>query len=115
MSFKVALLSVDKPYISVAWFTVKPERHSDFEQAFQDSGMLTRPSVIDGYIGAHLFKSADDSNQYCVIGQWTTRESYTQWQLVASNSAPKEPLKRLADSLENNRLGVLFEGPVQSS
>lgn len=100
------------PYTSVAWFTVKPGRHSDFERAFHDAGMLTRPSVIDGYLGAQLFRSTDDSRQYCVIGHWTSLDSYAQWQQMASKDAPADALKRLGDALESNRLGVLFEGPL---
>ncbi len=101
------------PYTSVAWFTVKSGRHSDFEQAFHDSGMLTRPEVIDGYLGARLFRSADDSRQYCVIGHWTSVGAYAEWQKMASRDAPQEALARLGESLESNRLGVLFEGPIQ--
>lgn len=104
---------MDKPYTSVAWFTVKPHRAEDFESAFHDSGMLTRPSIIDGYLGAQLFRASDDSRQYCVIGHWTSLDSYAQWQTMASKDAPREALARLADALESNRLGVLFEGPIQ--
>lgn len=113
MLFKAELLNVDNAFTSVAWFTVKPGKFSDFEDAFRDSGMLTRPASIEGYLGAHLYKSTDESRQYCVIGQWTTREAYAQWQEIASHNAPHEALIRLRESLESNRLGVLFEGPLQ--
>ena len=100
-------------FTSVAWFTVKPDRNQEFEEAFHNSGMLIRPKKIEGFIGAQLFRSTDDTNQYFVLGQWATKESYAQWQLVASHDAPRDAIAQLAETLENNRLGVLFEGPVQ--
>jgi heme-degrading monooxygenase HmoA len=105
--------NVADSFTSVAWFTVQDGRHADFESAFHDSGMLTRPEIIDGYLGARLFRSTDDSRQYCVIGQWTSIAAYEEWQQMASRGAPQEALARLSDSIESNRLGVLFEGPIQ--
>lgn len=99
---------MNNEYTSVAWFKVKPGMNADFERAFHDAGMLTRSSALEGCISTRLFRSTDDSDQYFVIGRWTSSESYAQWQEIAVPGAPKDALKRMTDSLETNRLGVLM-------
>ena len=98
-----------EPYVSIAWFRVKPGRNQDFERAFHDAGMLTRPEATGGYLGARLHRATDGSNQYFVLGHWTTVESYAQWQTIAAEGAPREALNRMMDALEKNRPGVLVE------
>lgn len=45
------------PVQSVIHFVVKPGRAADFELAFQAAGMLTRPSIFEGFHGAELLRS----------------------------------------------------------
>lgn len=103
---------MSEPYKSVAWFKVKEGRNADFESAFHEAGMLTRSSALDGCIHTRLYKSTDGTNQYFVIGEWDSEETYALWQQMAVPGAPKDALERMTDSLERNRLGVLMT-PVE--
>ena len=100
-------------FTSVAWFKVKEGRKADFVSAFNDAGMLTRSSKLEGCLDTCLYQSTDDTNQYFVIGHWDSKETYAQWQQLAVPGAPKEALARMRDALETNRLGVLML-PVSS-
>lgn len=103
---------MSEPYTSVAWFKVKEGRNADFESAFHEAGMLTRSSALDGCIDTRLYQSTDGTNQYFVIGEWDSEETYALWQQMAVPGAPKDALGRMTDSLERNRLGVLMT-PVE--
>ena len=99
---------MSEPYTSVAWFRVKEGCNNDFECGFHDAGMLTRSALLEGCLDTRLYRSSDGSNQYFVIGHWDSKESYALWQEMAVPGAPQDALKRMTDSLEKNRLGVLM-------
>ena len=97
-----------EPFTSIVWFKVKPGMNAEFEKAFLEAGMLTRPSAIDGYLGAHLHHSLMHEDEYYVLGSWTTEESYAAWQEVASVGAPVEAIKRMSAALLEHRPNVLM-------
>ena len=99
---------MDELYTSVAWFKAKDGHTEDFESAFFDSGMKSRCLTVPGCVDITVFRSADDSNQYFMIGHWTSKEAYALWQERAVAEAPAEPFARLVDAVEKNRLGVLL-------
>jgi heme-degrading monooxygenase HmoA len=90
---------VSAAFHSVIRFQVKPGREADFEAAFRDAGMLTRPRAVPGYLGADLVRSADATGEYLVLGRWTSAEAYAAWQAIAAQDAPREALRRLVDTL----------------
>lgn len=97
------------PVRSVIRFKVKPGRQADFEAAFADCGMLSRPRAVAGFIEAQLLRGLDGSPEYLVIGSWASVEAYRTWQGVSAVDAPKEPLARLVDTLQDPAPGSLFE------
>lgn len=84
---------------SLIRFQVKPGREADFEAAFQDSGMLTRPRAVPGYLGADLVRAAEGPCEYLVLGRWTSAEAYAAWQAISMADAPREALRRLVETL----------------
>lgn len=95
-------------FTSIVWFKVKPGMNAEFESAFLDAGMLTRPAVIDGFIEAHLHHSLMHDDEYYVLGSWTSEESYAAWQSMASEGAPKGAMRRLSDVLVEFKPNVLM-------
>lgn len=93
---------------SVIRFQVKPGRAADFEAAFAETGMLSRPRGIDGFRGAELVKDLAGDGEYLVIGVWTDAESYRAWQAVSAAQAPREAMGRLLDTLVDPRPGRLY-------
>ena len=96
------------PFTSIVWFKIKPGMNAEFECAFLEAGMLTRPSAIDGYLGAHLHHSLMHEDEYYVLGSWTTEESYAAWQEVASDGAPVDAIKRMSAAILEHRPNVLM-------
>jgi len=93
---------------SVIRFQVKPGRAPDFEAAFAETGMLTRPRAIEGFQGAELVKDLAGEGEYLVIGVWSDAESYRAWQAVSAAQAPREAMGRLLDTLVDPRPGRLY-------
>lgn len=93
---------------SVIRFQVKPGREADFEAAFAETGMLTRPRELPGFRGAELVRSLADAGEYLVIGVWDDAETYREWQARSAADAPKEALRRLVDTLLDPRPGALY-------
>jgi heme-degrading monooxygenase HmoA len=90
---------VSAAFHSVIRFQVKPGREADFEAAFRDAGMLTRPRAVSGYLGADLVRATDAPGEYLVLGRWASAEAYAGWQAVSMADAPREALRRLVDTL----------------
>lgn len=84
---------------SVIRFQVKPGREAEFEAAFRDAGMLTRPRAVPGYLGADLIRATDGLPEYLVLGRWTSAEAYAAWQAISMKDAPREALRRMVDTL----------------
>lgn len=95
-------------YTSLVWFRVNPGMNAEFESAFLDAGMLTRPAAIDGYNGAHLHHSLMNPDEYFVIGSWTSEKAYADWQEIASSGAPVDAMKRLGRCLAEHRPNTLM-------
>ncbi|WP_374579620.1 antibiotic biosynthesis monooxygenase [Phenylobacterium sp.] len=92
---------------SVIRFRVKPGREADFEAAFGQTGMLTRPRAIDGFLGAELV-AAESGGEYLVIGAWRDAEAYRAWQAVSAADAPREAMRALLDTLADPRPGAVY-------
>jgi heme-degrading monooxygenase HmoA len=99
---------VTTPVRSVIRFEVKPGREADFEAAFAASGMLTRPSAVDGFMEAELLRAVDRPSEYVVIGSWASVSAYRDWQAISAAGAPREALARLVDTLIDPRPGLVF-------
>ena len=69
-------------YTSIIRFLVKPGRESTFEAAFAETGMLQRPSAINGFVKAELVRSLDDPSAYYVVGEWETEQAYADWEAL---------------------------------
>ncbi|WP_374658542.1 antibiotic biosynthesis monooxygenase [Phenylobacterium sp.] len=93
---------------SVIRFQVKPGREADFEAAFAETGMLSRPRQIQGFLGAELVKDLAGDGEYLVIGLWSDAEAYRSWQAVSAAGAPREAMGRLLDALVDPRPGRLY-------
>jgi heme-degrading monooxygenase HmoA len=93
---------------SIIWFKVRPGAETDFESAFDDAGMLTRPIQIDGFGGAELLRSTTSPHEYYVVGTWSSPAAYAAWHAISNNGAPPEALARLIDSIAEHRPGQLF-------
>ena len=98
-----------EPFTSLVWFKITPGTNAEFEAAFTEAGMLTRPSAIDGYLGAHLHRSLMHADEYYVLGRWTSEESYAAWQAVASKDAPVDAIRRMSAVIVEHRPNVLME------
>jgi heme-degrading monooxygenase HmoA len=95
-------------YTSLISFHVAPGRAADFETAFEETEMLTRPQQIAGYRGAELHRGIDDPDTYIVIGRWDTVDAYRAWQQVSARTAP-DALDRLLDTLTELTPGHIFQ------
>ena len=96
------------PVRSVIRFQVKPGREAEFEAAFAETGMLSRPRRIEGFLGAELVKDLGGAGEYLVIGLWSGAESYRAWQAASTAQAPREAMGRLLDTLVDPRPGRLY-------
>jgi heme-degrading monooxygenase HmoA len=94
---------------SVIRFQVKPGREGEFEAAFAETGMLTRPRDVPGFVGAELVRGLEGQGGYLVIGTWTDEQAYREWQRRSASGAPAGALARLLETLENPKPGVLYE------
>ena len=105
---------------SLIRFSVKPGRESDFEAAFEASGMLTRPLAIEGFLRAELLRSRATPAEYYVIGQWDSAEAYASWQKASLVGADARVTAGLLDTLVDPKPGRLFDviassGPARTS
>ena len=93
---------------SIIWFKVRPGAETAFESAFNDAGMLTRPTRIAGFGGAELLRSTTASGEYYVVGTWSSPAAYAEWHAISNDGAPPEALARLIDVVAEHRPGQLF-------
>ena len=95
---------------SLIRFVPKPGREADFEAAFEAAGMLTRPSAVEGFLGAELLRSCETPAEYCVIGEWRSPEAYARWQELSLRGADPKRVAALLDTLVEPAPGRLFVG-----
>lgn len=103
------------PVRSILRFDVQAGREADFENAFEASGMLTRPKAVAGFLGAELLRSDDSPTEYYVIGRWASAEAYAQWQQVSLEAPDARSTASLFDTLVDPRPGRLFSAVSTSS
>lgn len=94
--------------MSLVWFKVKPGMNEEFELAFIDAGMLERPKLVPGFRFVHLHRSLMNDDEYFVLGEWDTEESYAEWQRRAQDGAPLDALRRLGATLVEHRPNTLM-------
>lgn len=94
---------------SLIRFQVRDGAQAEFERAFGDAGMLTRPRAVAGFIGAELLRSHQHGNEYIVTAQWSSPQAYAEWQRQAQSGAPRDALLRLGATLIDPQPGQLFE------
>lgn len=92
---------------SIVWFKVHPGMNDEFVAAFLAAGMLERPRAVGGYRGAALHRSLMCDDEYFVLGEWDSEESYAQWQAIASAGAPRDALRRMRACLADHRPNTL--------
>lgn len=95
-------------FTSIIRFDVQPGAEAAFEEAFEKSGMLSRPKVIEGFCGAELVKSIEPPATYHVIGRWQSRQAYIDWQDVAAAQADPAAMTNLLQALVAPKPGKLF-------
>lgn len=100
-------------YTSLITFHVAPGRSAEFEAAFEQTGMLTRPQEVAGFRGAELLRGTDDPDTYIVLGTWDSVDAYREWQDRSAQDVPG--LAELLDTLRDLRAGQLFHPAAQSS
>ena len=61
---------------SIIWFKVRPGAETAFESAFDDAGMLTRPTQIDGFGGAELSGRRLHRTSTTRFGTWSSPAAY---------------------------------------
>jgi heme-degrading monooxygenase HmoA len=93
---------------SIVWFKVRPGAETAFESAFDDAGMLSRPTHIDGFGGAELLRSTTSPDEYYVVGTWSSPAAYAAWHAISNDGAPPEAMARLIDAIAEHRPGQLF-------
>jgi len=94
---------------SVIRFEVRAGQEAEFESAFRDAGMLTRPRSIAGFMGGQLLKSRDEKGAYIVIAEWSHAGAYAAWQAQSQQDAPRDAMKRLAATLVDPTSGRVFD------
>lgn len=95
-------------FVSLITFKVHPNREYQFVEAFNDSGMLSRPREIKGFVSAELIRQQDDPTRFAVIARWEAPESYAAWQKVAQSGAPMDALIKLAECIAETAPGQLY-------
>ena len=86
-------------------FQVQTGAEQAFEVAFKEAGMFERPGQLEGFVSMELVKSIEDPGEYVVISSWEQRKDYEAWQKISTAEAPREALRRLADTLVNPKPG----------
>lgn len=94
---------------SILEFRVREGAQAEFESAFSDAGMLTRPRGVDGFISAELIHALEDPAEYVAIAEWSSPAAYAAWQAQAQSGAPRDALRRLGAAIVERRYGRLFE------
>ena len=93
---------------SLIHFVAKPGMSQDFQDAFAECGMLTRPRLIEGFVDVALKQSTANPDHFIVTGRWKSRESYAAWGAVSQKEAPRDALRRLSAAVESVTTGELF-------
>lgn len=99
---------------SLIRFQVKPGREPAFEAAFRESGMLSRPKGVPGFLGADLVRDDGAPGSYLVLGRWESAAAYAAWQARSAAGAPAGALRALGETLVDPQPGRALE-VVQSS
>ncbi|MFT7245336.1 MAG: heme-degrading monooxygenase HmoA [Candidatus Azotimanducaceae bacterium] len=113
-------------YLSYIRFDVKDGKRSAFLDAFDKTGMLTRPKSIPGFKWGRLAESFSRSSgrsingsmdkpsdqqqaHFIVVAEWASESDYVQWQSVAMPSLSKDLVREFLDCLDEPAPGKLYE------
>jgi heme-degrading monooxygenase HmoA len=98
---------------SLIRFKVRPGQEAAFEKAFAETGMLSRPKAVAGFLGADLVRDEGAPGTYLVLGRWESADAYAEWQGMSAAGAPTEALRALGRTLIEPQPGRAL--PVVSS
>jgi len=101
-------------YLSHIRFDVKVGKRDAFLDAFNKTGMLSRPKSISGFKWGRLAESLDTSldeqqAHFIVVAEWASESDYVRWQSVAMPSLSKDLVSEFLDCLDEPAPGKLYE------
>lgn len=94
-------------YVSIARFDVKTGAREAFLQAFEATGMLSRPKSIPGFRWAKLAESVDGS-EFVVLGEWDSQDDYAAWQAISLRALDKSLARTFVATFQDPQPGKLY-------
>lgn len=100
-------------YLSYIKFDVKEGQQENFLKLFEATGMLTRPTSIEGYHWGKL-AAAEDDKTFIVVAEWASKADYVHWQAISLKGLDPTLMKEFLLTLNDPRPGSLFKTLVSN-